>query len=114
MGIGEWIAFCSLILVIIGVLLKANYDKATLETRIDVIDKWKAKMEALDLLTNTQHEKDKTDCRTEIYKDISRMERKMDDFYRMVEDQNKRISCIDNNTIKIITILEQINKGEHK
>jgi len=110
MGITEWLALISLGVVLIGSIIKAMNDKTELTTKLAALEKWKDKMEESDMISGQQYDKNRSECRIEVYRDINRIERKADDFFRAVEEQNKRINGIDLNVAKILTILESTKK----
>ena len=74
MGVLEWLSFGSLFIMIIGAILRVYSDFGKVEKDIASINKWKDKMENIDYLTATAHSREKSDCRQEIYKDITRLE----------------------------------------
>ena len=106
MGVLEWLALITLAFTLLAYIIKGYTDKASVEVKLEALERWKNKMEATDFLTTQRHEQMKTDCRTEIYKDLSRVERRFEEFQRTMEQQNVKISEVRENVIKIITLLE--------
>lgn len=112
MGIGEWLALISLGIVLVGSIIKAMNDKTQITTKLEALEKWRDKMGDTETVSNQQYEKGRSECRAELYRDISRIDRKSDDFFKVVEEQNKRINGIDLNVAKILTILEEFRKKQ--
>ena len=110
MGIGEWVALISLGVVLFGSIIKAMNDKTEITTKLAALEKWRDKVEETEMMSSQQYEKNRAECRTEIYRDITRIDKKTEDFFRAVEEQNKRINGIDLNVAKILTILEGFRK----
>ena len=106
MGITEWVALSSILLAILGSVIKGCMDKASLETKLGSIEKWKDKMELTDCLPTARCSEERKDCRENIYKDINRIERRFDDFIKVTETQNTKIGEVRENVIKILTLLE--------
>lgn len=50
------------------------------------------------------------ECRDEIFKEITRTEKKSEDLVKMIELQNSKIGEVRENIIKIITLLERKEK----
>lgn len=121
MGVMEWISFGGLFIIIIGAILRVYSDFAKVERDIASLNKWKDKMEGTDFLTVTAHSREKTDCRQEIYKDITRLETRFDRVLEtMASNEAERrkseeaikseIRGMRDSLIKALTYLEQ--KGD--
>ena len=110
MGVVEWVALLSLAIILLGAIIKAMNDKTEITTKLAAIEKWRDAVEKGDYISSTQYEKGRSECRAELYRDIVRIDKKADDFFRAVDEQNRRINGIDLNVAKILTILEGSKK----
>ena len=121
MGVMEWLSFGSLFIIIIGAMLRVYSDFGKVEKDIASLNKWKDKMDGMDYLTVTAHSREKTDCRQEIYKDITRLETRFDRVLEtMASNEAERrkseeaikgeIRGMRDSLIKALTYLEQ--KGD--
>lgn len=106
MGVVEWIAIATLALGLAGHIIKAYQDHAITLEKLRALENWRCKMEKLDLLTETDHSKDKYACRTEIYKDISRLESRFEKFLESQEVMKRDMGEVKEKQVKILTILE--------
>lgn len=106
MGLMEWLGLSTLLLAVLTSIVKGCMDKASLETKLGALEKWKDKMEATDCLPSARCSEERKDCRESIYKDITRIERRFDDFIKVTEIQNTKIGEVRENVIKILTLLE--------
>ena len=107
MGIPEWVAIGGLFLSFIIQIAKGYSDKASMETKIESLSQWKNKMECIDFLPITRCLEERKEFKEEVYKDINRVERRFDDFLRVIEIQNTKIGEVRENVIKILTLLER-------
>jgi hypothetical protein len=112
-GLLEGLAITSLTVTLVGYIIKGYSDKASVETKLENLDRWKSKMEATDLFTAPRCLQERTNCRTEIYKDINRVEKRFDDFLRVVEAQNGKIGDVREHVVKILTLLEEKEKNSN-
>lgn len=103
----EWISLASLVIAIIGLLIKDATDKAHVMAEVTVLKKNVEKLEEADFITDKRFIDDRTSCRNEMIKDMSKLEARFVDVLRSVEKQNEHINCIDRNITKILTILEK-------
>lgn len=106
MVVAEWIALCALGLGVVANLIKGYSDKASMETKVDTLEKWKVKMESIEYLPIVRCSEERKECRESIYKDVNRVEKRFDDFLRVIETQNTKIGEVRENVIKILTLLE--------
>ena len=107
MGVAEWVALATLLLALLGILAKVASDKTEMMTKINALEVWKQRMDDSDLITEKRFNEDRNSCRTEINKDIARIENRLADFVRCLELHNERMTKMNENIIKIITILEK-------
>lgn len=121
MGIMEWLSFGSLLLIIIGAMLRVYSDLSKTDERVGELKRWRDKMEQMDFLTVTTHSREKHDCRSEIYKDINRLESRFDRVLEAIQvNESERrkneeaikseIRGMRDSLIKALTYLEQ--KGD--
>lgn len=117
MGIPEWVAIATLGLLLLGHVIKVYSDHRTLANEVEVIGKWKDKMSDLDLLTHAEHTRIRYDCRTELYKDINKLESRFESVLKTIEmselERRKRedelrseIRGMRDSVVRVITILE--------
>ena len=106
MGVVEWVALCTLAFTVLTYIVKGYSDKASTETKLEALEKWKTKMESTEYLPIARCNEERKECRESIYKDVSRVERRFDDFLRVIEVQNTKIAEVRENVIKILTLLE--------
>lgn len=106
MIITEWVAIGGFTVVLLTNLVKGFIDKAKIEERVNVLYVWKTKAESSDYLSIDKCRDERVEFREEVYKDINRIERRFDDFLRVIELQNTKIAEVRENVIKILTLLE--------
>lgn len=106
MGLLEWLAICTLTFTLVGYIVKGYSDKASVETKLEALNKWKDKMECTEFAPIARCLEERRALKDEVYKDINRVERRFDDFLRVIETQNTKIGEVRENVIKILTLLE--------
>ena len=111
MGLLEWLALITLLMAVVGSIIKGYTDKANLETKLQSIEKWKDKMDSLDYLPTSRCLDERRSCKESVYKDLNRIERRFEELYKISEIQNTKIGEVRENVIKILTLLE--NKKEN-
>jgi hypothetical protein len=112
-GLLEGLAIATLAVTLTGYIIKGYSDKASVETKLENLEKWKTKMEAVDLFTSPRCLQERSSCRAEIYKDMNRVEKRFDDFLRVVEAQNTKIGDVREHVVKILTLLEEKEKNSN-
>jgi hypothetical protein len=103
----EWISLASLVLAVIGLLIKDATDKAHIMAEVAILKKNVDKIEEAEFISEKRFIDDRTSCRSEMIKDMTKLEARFIDVLRSVEKQNEHINCIDRNITKILTILEK-------
>lgn len=106
MGLLEWLALCTLAFTVLMYIVKGYSDKASIEARLDAHDKWRIRMESIEYLPAARCSEERRQFQEAIYKDVNRVERRFDDFLRVIETQNTKIGEVRENVIKILTLLE--------
>lgn len=107
MGVLEWLAIVTLAFTVLTYIVKGYSDKASMEAKMEAFEKWKVKMESTEYLPVARCSDERRECRESVYKDINRVERRFDDFLRVIEIQNAKIGEVRENVIKILTLLER-------
>ena len=118
MGIPEWVAIATLGLLLLGHVIKVYSDHRTLGEQVRVIEKWKDKMSDIDLLTHAEHARIRLDCRSELYKDINRLESRFESILKTIEtseiERRKKedeirdeIRAMRDSIVRVLTILEK-------
>lgn len=110
MGVAEWVSLATFIFALIGMLIKVASDKTEMMNKIKVLETWKEKLEGSNLVTEKRFMDDRNSYRMEINKDIARIENRLSDFVRCLELHSERITKMNEDIIKIITILEKERK----
>jgi hypothetical protein len=103
----EWISLASLVIAIIGLLIKDATDKAHVMAEVAILKKNMDRLEEAEFITERRFTDDRASCRNEMMKDMNKLEARFIDVLRSVEKQNEHINCIDRNITKILTILEK-------
>ena len=103
MGIAEWTALITLVLVILGILIKVTTDKTEVMLKIDQLEKWKETMDKIDYVSGKSFDEGKEN----FYRDIKRLEEQIAGLMSKFDEHTKRVNTIDNNVIKILTIIDR-------
>jgi len=123
-GVGEWVAILALAIGLLGHIIKVYADHKALDNRVNSVEKWQEKVNNTNLITFDEYSRGRLECRTELYKDITKLENRFESFLRTLETSEKsrrenedslrnEIRQMRDSIVRIVTLLEEKKLDVH-